>query len=192
MRPELNKNTDSNEFINYYWLKEELYRFCKDISLPANGSKKELTDRIYIYLKTGDILIPENKKTPKSYNKELKITLNSVIPKGYKNDEKHREFFKSVIGSHFKFNVQFMNWMKDNHGKSYQEAISEWLKIQNYKKSGKKTVISGQFEYNQYTRDFFKANKDYSREDAIKCWKYKKSLSGSNKYEVSDLTILNK
>lgn len=116
--------------------------------------------------------------------------MDSKIPEGYKNDERHRAFFKSEIGEHFKFNVPFMNWMKVNSGKTYKEAISEWNRIISEKKDGKKTEISSQFQYNQYTRDFFNANPDAKRNDAIKCWKYKKSLPGHNKYEEEDLVTL--
>lgn len=192
MRPLLNLNIDPDDFLDYYWLKNELYKFCKSNSIPANGSKKELTDRIYKYLKTGEIIKSEKKLKQKKYDSSLKITLESEIPEGYNNDQNHRAFFKEVIGEHFKFNVQFMNWMKDNNGKTYQDAVDEWLRIAEEKKSGKRTIISGQFKYNQYTRDFYSANKGYSREDMIKCWKYKKSLPGSNIYEESDLSVLDK
>ena len=37
----------------------------------------------------------------------------------------------------------------------------------------------------------FKDNEDKTLNDAIKCWNYKKSLKGHNKYEKSDLDILN-
>ena len=83
-----------------------------------------------------------------------------------------------------------MNWMKENPGRSYREAIDQWNKIYLLKKKGLKWEISPQFEYNQYTRDFFKANPSASKDDAIKCWKYKKSLPGPNKYERKDLIAL--
>ena len=54
-----------------------------------------------------------------------------------------------------------------------------------------KTEIDKQFQYNQYIRDFFKDNDDKTLKDAIKCWNYKKSLKGHNKYEKSDLDVLN-
>ena len=52
------------------------------------------------------------------------------------------------------------------------------------------TAIGKQFEYNTYIRDFFADNKGASLDDAIRCWKYKKSLKGQNKYERSDLKVL--
>ncbi len=190
MRPKLDKKINPENFDNYYWLKEELFEFCKKYSISSRGSKQEITERISYYLRTGKVLNIKSqisKKIPKSTEDLL---VDSKISDIYKNDEKHRVFFKSIIGEHFKFNVKFMNWMKKNSGKTYQDAVDEWFRLEKEKKSGKKLSIAPQFEYNQYTRDFFQENKDLSREDAIKCWKYKKSLSGSNKYEKEDLKIL--
>ena len=39
MRPILNKQTGADEFILYYWLKEELVSFCKEQGLSTGGSK---------------------------------------------------------------------------------------------------------------------------------------------------------
>ncbi|WP_155830517.1 hypothetical protein [Butyrivibrio sp. NC3005] len=39
-------------------------------------------------------------------------------------------------------------------------------------------------------QDFFADNKGASLDDAIRCWKYKKSLKGQNKYERSNLKVL--
>ncbi len=190
MRPKLNIKTDAEEFINFYWLKEELFSFCKNTDLPTSGSKDVLTQRIYEYLRTGNIITQTIKSENKKKTVISPLSLDSKIPEGYRNDERHRTFFKSEIGDHFKFNVLFMNWMKDNSGKTYREAISEWNRIIAEKKQGKKIEISSQFQYNQYTRDFFNENTNAKRDDAIKCWKYKKSLPGHNKYEKGDLVAL--
>ena len=190
MRPKLDLKIHPEEFINFYWLKEELFTFCKHNNLPGSGNKNEITERIYKYLKPGKFIKPVMMNQAKSTIVNTPLCLDSKIPEGYKNDEKHRSFFKSQIGEHFKFNVPFMNWMKENYGNTYRDAISEWTRIVNEKKQGKKTEISSQFQYNQYTRDFFKANPDDRRKDAIKCWKYKKSLPGHNKYEKEDLVAL--
>ena len=41
-----------------------------------------------------------------------------------------------------------MDWMKTNAGKTYQQAIAEWLRIDAEKKSGIKREIGSQFQYN--------------------------------------------
>lgn len=188
MRPILNRDISSKDFENNYWLKEELIEFCRSHELPASGSKGNLEEVIKYFLDTGNKLQVKKKVSFKA--DRFKITLDSVIPDRYKNDENHRTFFRSVIGDKFKFNVTFMNWMKDNSGKTYKEAVDHWFYIDKERKKGIKREISSQFEYNQYTRDFFKDNPERNREECIKCWKYKKSVPGSNRYERSDLNCL--
>ncbi len=190
MRPNLDKNILLEDFREYYWLKAELIVFCRNNKLSATGEKEELQKRIDHYLSTGERLVPAKRHSKKSINKKSTIALTTLLEESYKNDAVNRAFFKSVIGDRFKFNVVFMNWVKQNSEKTYQEAVNEWLEIEKEKKSGKKQKISSQFEYNQYTRDFFNANPNKSRTDAIKCWKYKKNIPGSNKYEDSDLASL--
>jgi hypothetical protein len=194
MRPALTKNIPLESFRDYYWLKAELSAFCRNNQISPSGSKKEIQDRIEHYLKTGIKPGKRNRKNAlKSRDKtEESISLEKQIQANYRNDKFHREFFKSIIGKRFKFNVPFMNWMKSNSNKTYQQAVDEWLRIEIEKKAGKKNKIAPQFEYNQYTRDFFSANPSKTRKDAIRCWKYKKSMPGTNTYEISDLAALKK
>ena len=186
-RPELSIKLKSNEFLEYYYLKEELVSFCRENGLPASGGKAELTERIAYYLDTGKIkaVKPVRNRKPKI----PAITRDSIIESGFVCSEMHRAFFKREIGDSFSFNVAFQKWLRSNSGKTYADAIAAYKEIKSTKKPGKKD-IDKQFEYNTYVRDFFCDNKGASLADAIKCWKYKKSKKGSNKYERSDLTAL--
>ena len=190
-RPELNNQIEPSVFLNFYWLKTELQQFCRQLSIPVSGSKQELTDRIYTYLSEGTIkkVKGRGRVIDQSINDEL--GLEAIIQPGYRSDERHRAFFKEKIGTHFKFNVPFMNWMNSNAGSTYREAIEEWHRIDQAKRAGEKFDIGNQFEYNQYMRDFFSSNPEQSRQSAIKCWREKRSRPGSNKYEESDLQWLN-
>ena len=191
-RPELKKGLDGNTFRNYYYLKEELVDFCRQNNLPTSGGKVELTDRIACYLDTGEVMKPtsEKKTASKKTTDVGELTEDTIIEFGFVCSEKHRAFFKEKIGKSFSFNVLFQRWLKANAGKTYGDAIEAYYRILEEKKNGR-TTIDKQFEYNTYIRDFFDDNKDRSLDDAIKCWKYKKSLPGHNRYERSDLTILN-
>lgn len=187
-RPILNTKLDSKTFRSYYYLKEELVEFCRDNGIPTSGPKIELTDRITYFLDTGLV-----KKVTKNKNKTIdvgRITEDTIIEQNMVCSEKHRAFFKEKIGKTFSFNVQFQKWLKANAGKTYGAAIEAYYMILEEKKKGK-TKIDRQFEYNTYIRDFFEANNGRSLDDAIKCWKYKKSLPGHNRYEDSDLEVLN-
>ena len=188
-RAKLNKDLDANIFREYYYLKEELVEFCRMNHLPASGGKIELTERIACFLDTGKVekTAPKIRKTS---NVE-EITEDTTIESGFVCSEKHRTFFRDKIGKGFSFNVLFQQWLKENPGKTYKDAIEAYYRILAEKKISR-TKIDKQFEYNTYIRDFFDDNKGKSLEEAIICWKYKKSLPGHNRYEKSDLIALNK
>ena len=196
-RPQLTKDLKSEDFKEYYFLKEELKDFCKKEGLKVSGSKNQLEERIIYYLDTGKSL--DNSRSIKNKNNYSKsnsnkattseeITLDSILGENFKCSEDKREFFEKEIGKGFKFKVKFQKWLKVNPDKTYQDAINAYYELQNSKE---KTKIDKQFQYNQYIRDFFDDNDDKTLNDAIKCWKYKKSIKGHNKYEKSDLDILN-
>jgi len=186
-RPDLNIELDSKTFKEYYYLKEELVAFCKKNGLQAVGSKIELTDRIATYLATKEKTYINNTKRRTTIIDEL--TTDSIIENNFVCSEIHRAFFKKYIGNSFKFNVLFQKWLKNNAGKTYNDAIKAYYEILEDKKNNKHD-IDKQFEYNTYIRDFFASNKDKSLKDAIKCWNYKKEVKGHHKYENDDLKIL--
>ena len=186
-RPILDNKISGKTFKSYYYLKEELMAFCKQIGLQTAGGKIELTNRISHYLDTGEEL--SSKTKPKTTKDIGIVTADSLIESDFVCSEKHRVFFKQTIGSSFSFNVLFQKWLKQNAGRTYSDAIHAYYQILEDKKKGK-TTIDKQFEYNTYIRDFFADHSDKTLEEAIKCWKYKKGLQGHNRYERSDLIAL--
>ena len=184
---DLNEKLDGETFRSYYYLKKELVDFCRENNLPVSGGKVELTDRIACFLDTGKVLETSVKR--KATIDIGLITENTRIESNIVCSEKHRSFFKEKIGKSFSFNVLFQKWLKSNAGKTYGDAIHAYYQILEEKKKGK-TTIDKQFEYNTYIRDFFEDNQGRSLEEAIICWKYKKSLQGHNRYEKSDLVVL--
>lgn len=186
-RPELNKDLDSKTFRDFYYLKEELVDFCRKYGLPTSGGKIEITDRVAYFLDTGKVL--NNSAAKRGRTAISNIDENTEIESDFVCSEKHRAFFKERIGESFSFNVAFQKWLKTNAGKTYKEAIEAYYQILEDKKKGK-TKIDRQFEYNTYIRDFFEDNKGKSLDDAIKCWKYKKQMKGHNRYERSDLIVI--
>lgn len=186
IRPDLKSITNKEQFLQYYYLKEELIAFCKENNLSSSGSKEVLTNRIASFLNGSNLL--ETKQATKK-NLVTIITLDTSIEENIVCSEVHRRFFKEQIGKQFTFNVVFQNWLKVNSGNPYSEAILAWYKIKE-ERTNKQTIIGKQFEYNAYIRDFFAVNKDLSLPQAIMCWNYKKNLAGPHNYEESDLIIL--
>ena len=186
-RRNLDINLDENTFRNCYYLKEELVEFCKENGLSTGGSKAELTERIAIFLKTGEVCA-QNTSSKKRASIDS-IDEESLIEDNFVCSQKHRTFFESKIGKSFSFNVRFQKWLKANAGKTYKDAIDAYKHIAEDKKNYKEPIDS-QFEYNRYIRDFFEDNHDKSLKDAIACWNYKKSMQGHNRYEKDDLVAL--
>lgn len=188
-RPDLDLKLSAEIFRQYYYLKEELVDFCRKNNLQATGSKSELSERIEVFLESGKRTRAEHKTLKTQSAGEIKP--NNIIEENFVCSEKHRAFFKEQVGKSFSFNVAFQKWLKSNAGKTYAEAITAYHQILQEKKSAKgKGEIEKQFEYNTYIRDFFAANKDKTLGQAIKCGKFKKSQKGHNKYEDSDLAVL--
>ena len=187
MRPELSKDMDGQTFRSFYYLKEELVAFCRNQGLPTAGGKIELTDRIAHYLDTGEAVAA--KSLSRSTARTGVIAPSSAIEPNFVCTEQHRAFFLQHIGPGFHFNVPFQKWLKANPGKTYEQAIEAYFKIQEERKQGG-SEIDRQFEYNTYVRDFFQDNEGKTLRQAILCWNYKKSLPGHNRYEFSDLSAL--
>jgi hypothetical protein len=187
-RPELARGLSPQSFREYYYLKSELAEFCRKERLSASGGKAELTDRIEKYLKTGEPPAAAKSVAGKPAT-QTEMSLTSVIEENFRCSERHRSFFKGIIGGGFKFNVEFQTWLKSNAGKTYADAALAYREIVERKKTTA-TEIGAQFEYNAYIRAFFEANKGRTLEQAIACWKHKKSLPGHNGYEPRDLAVL--
>jgi len=196
-RPILNKTISIKDLKEFYWLKEELVKFCRIEGLKTTGGKIEITERIENYLRTGEKNlkrehIKEVSKSKFDWKKE-KLTLQTTITDNYKNTENVRNFLIDHIGKHFKFNVKFMNWMKTNSDKNLSDAINQWKFIYSESKNSKAPKkIAPQFEYNNYLRDFLADNPNLRREVGINLWKIKKSLRGDNKYSKEDLNLIDK
>lgn len=202
-RPVLSGEMSVEEFRNYYFLKEELVRFCREKGLSTGGSKAELTERVARFLgglpgddgiavcgrSSGRRVSQNGALRPRAASRDEFLSEESVIEDGFVCSERHRAFFREKIGAGFRFVVPFQRWLRANAGRTYGEAIEAYREIMRV--GGSSSEIGEQFEYNRYVRDFFADNRGkYGLREAIICWKYKRDLPGHNKYERTDLKVL--
>ncbi len=89
----LTNNLTSEEFKQYYFLKEELKDFCRSEGLKVSGSKQELENRIIHYLSTGEKL-NEPVVRKKSNTSSSEFTLDSRLGENFKC-RNSRSSFKS-------------------------------------------------------------------------------------------------
>lgn len=168
-RPTLDLETDANDFLAFYWLKDELVEFCRVNGLPTSGSKRELTERIAHFLRTGELLLPE--KRPKLKTDGQAPTLETLITSDYRSNQINRAFFEEMIGKHFHFSTAFQQYFKDNVGKTYGDAVAYWYELEEQEKRGVKNDIAPQFEYNRFIRQYHEQNPDATHAAAVAAWK---------------------
>ncbi|MCC2328540.1 DUF6434 domain-containing protein [Bacillus wiedmannii] len=191
VRPPLSTSISVEDFLDYYWLKEELQDFCRSVGLSTAGGKIEITERIAKYLRTGvkEKYVTRNATSVRSSSPSNSVsygdlTLDTVIKPGFKCTQNHRNFFKSVIGPKFHFSVELQDYIKANVGKTYHDVVEEYYRIQERKKAGVRTTISKQFEYNTFIRDYYDdpQNEGKPLSEAINAWKEVRSQRGANVY----------
>lgn len=194
-RPNILDIQTGEELKKWYWLKDELVNFAKSTDTIYVGSKFEILERLANKL-DGKKEQVENKNTALSkFNwKTKKLTLDTIITDSYKNSENTRKFFKEYCGQKFAFSISFMAWMKQNVGRTLQDAIKEWEKTQKLQKDKSyKSEIPDSNQYNKYTRDFFVDNPEKTVQDARNFWKLKRKLPlGRHIYERTDLQLKEK
>jgi Domain of unknown function (DUF6434)/SAP domain-containing new25 len=193
-RPSIFDIESGDELKRWYWLKEELITFCKTAKIRSNGSKFEILDRIATALDNCFPDVSNNRKKTKaaSFNwAKEKLTLETIITENYTNGPNTRSFFKEYCGEKFHFSIPFMAYMKENTGKTLQDAIGFWMNLQDLRKvKNFKSEIPAGNQYNQYLRDFFADNPGKTITEARNFWKLKRSLPlGKHIYERTDLKL---
>lgn len=173
-RPALNRQTTPDDFLSYYWLKEELIEFLRVNELPASGSKQALTDRILQFLATGTAEKTSSQKISKRTD-EMPNTFSrqSVIEAGWRCSQALRTFFEQEIGRHFHFASVMRDFIHHGTGKTLEEAIVTWEAAQQHPKTEK--GIAPQFEYNRHIREYFKKHPGAALQEAIQAWYVKKA-----------------
>jgi hypothetical protein len=195
-RPNITTIKTGEELKNWYWLKEELVDFCKQIQLSYLGSKFEILERIASKLDNKITTKPEKKSqtakhtTAFNWSKAV-LSVDTVITDSYTNGPNSRKFFKEQCGDKFHFSISLMNFIKNNCGKTLQDAIDEWHRLNEQKKDKNfKSEIPEGNQYNKYIRDFFADNPTMTMQQARHFWKLKRNLPlGRHIYEKSDLDL---
>ncbi|MDE5545840.1 MAG: SAP domain-containing protein [Anaeroplasmataceae bacterium] len=152
-RPDFEEIKSYDEFIKYYWYREELQEICKNLHLEYNVEKKELNQIIESYFK--GILIPHQPKSKsKCATKDLALDTR-ILDCGFTFGPKFRDFFIQVTGDpKFKFTadmVATVKVVKETKDKSF--TLGDLLDI----KFGKKTYAkfdNSSCQWNKFLKDF--------------------------------------
>jgi hypothetical protein len=191
-RAPLTRSTSARDFRDFYWLKEELQRFCRAHGLSTSGGKREIADRIEHLLRTGQRPEPASSlksnaalRRPANTAPAGKLSMATCAPAGFRCTQEARAFFEEALGRSFRFTVSLQRFIKDHPGVTFARIAEEWRRQEAMRKSGSfRPEIAPQFEYNQFTRDYFAdpRNESKSRRDCIEAWKRTRARRGDNKY----------
>lgn len=193
-RPKIATITNGSELRRWYWLKSELLAHAKAVGLKTTGGKFEILDRIAHYLDTGappsEVKIKAGSKF--DWHKE-DLTDATVLTDSYKNSQNVRRYFKSRLGDGFKFNIEFMAWLKANTGKTLADACDEYRAMKAREAApGFQSQIADHNQFNQYTRDFLADNPGAGLDRVRRVWALKikrPSDTGRHVYDRDDLDL---
>ncbi|MEM9437617.1 MAG: DUF6434 domain-containing protein [Pseudomonadota bacterium] len=195
-KPGIETITDAAELRRWYWLKTDLVRRAKELGLRTAGGKFEILERIAHFLETGETEPVTSGKAPVmstfDWHKEP-LSDDTVLTDSYKNSQNVRRYFKSRLGDGFKFNIEFMAWLKGNAGRTLADACEEYREMKAREASpGFKSKIAHHNQFNQYTRDFLADNPEMGMEEVRRYWALKSALpseTGRHVYDRSDLEL---
>jgi len=192
LRPDIATLTDSSELRRWYWKKTELATEARRLGLKCTGAKFAILERICHFLDTGEHQAPDDVhlKVTSSFDWHSgKLTPDTIITDNYKNTQNVRRFFRAHLDPGFKFNISFMDWLKQNIGSTLDDAGRYWLSQQT---RTTQTKIKPHNQFNQYVRDFLDDNPTLTMKDAREVWARKKATpsdTGRHIYESDDLKL---
>ncbi|MEO0768301.1 MAG: DUF6434 domain-containing protein [Cyanobacteria bacterium J06649_4] len=187
-RPDLARITSGAELQRWYWQKSELVAYCRSHKLGVSGNKRELLNRMSHFIETGEILPPTRKVSQSKFDwGKATLSLSTRITDSYKNTRNVRAFMKKHASEQFAFSNEFMQWMRDNEGKTLADAVSFWLEL-NHKKqhAGYREKPLPQNQYNQFTRALSQSVPGISSSEIRRLWAIKRSKPGPHIYQPGD------
>ncbi|MDE7056472.1 MAG: SAP domain-containing protein [Lactobacillus sp.] len=181
------------EFEHTYYYKTDLLKICKELSLPASGTKAELNYYITTYLNG----MPATQIKPKRRQKSRRSLTYQEINLDTK-----------LVGSGFSFNSEARRWFADYFGvknfsfkkemaiiKRKAEAENDTkitirdliYRIEHWNQEEIGSVAEEQtYQWNNFVRDFFKDSASIKYEDRLKVaailWNKVKKSSNSKIY----------
>ncbi|PSU35486.1 DUF6434 domain-containing protein [Photobacterium lutimaris] len=190
-KPALDNRISVEDFQQHYWLKKELAKFCVENNLGTSGLKMEMETRIITFLKTGERVavkpgkIHSRNEPIVNYHKGP-FSRATPITSTLKRTRVVREFFIQEIGTKFHFTIRLNKYLRENIGKTFGDAIEDWLKEDHLKNQpGYKSAIVPQCQYNQYIRDYMAEKPESSFKEAVESWNSIRDQKGDHKFRTT-------
>ncbi|MEY8566497.1 DUF6434 domain-containing protein [Corynebacteriaceae bacterium 7-707] len=155
------------EFQRWYWLKDELVVFAKQLGIRTTGGKELLAARIVA--KLGGRAFTEPSTAKRSGGKQLSapISPDTVIPVGQRCSQVVRRWMAERAGEDFHFDAEMRAFFAEADGtRTMQDAVDHWRATRGQSRRN----IDPQFEYNRFTRSWHEQNPGSSRDELLAAW----------------------
>jgi len=171
-RPTLRPGLAAEEFRRWYWLKDELIGFARELGIRSTGSKETLTARIAAKLGGGEFVEPDEPRRGGSGQLSGTLLPETVIPVGQRCSQAVRAWLAAQVGEGFRFDAEMRAFFANSDGTlTMQDAVDHW-----YATRGRgPRSIDNQFEYNRFTRTWYDEHPDGSRKDLLAAWQQYRS-----------------
>lgn len=166
-RPPLQPSMKASEFDRWYWLKEELQRFARQLGVSAAGSKQLLTARISARLAGREFTEPAGHSKPPAAQLAGRLTEATVIPPGQRCSQNLRAWFVAQVGAEFRFDAAMRAFFRDVSGtETLGDALAHWRDTRGRGPAD----IDTQFEFNRFTRAWHAAHPGDDRTALLAAW----------------------
>lgn len=168
------------EILSYLHV-DELKLQLEQLDLSSKGfNKNELIQRLVHYAITGKELLPV--EIPAISRASWGVP-NVLDPKtlmlfcSYKNDLETRNFFKKLIGNHFHFTAQGIDWLRERwlegNPPTYADFANEWQAEYERNKQQKRPPKQ-EWAYIRFVQEYMQRFPNASKKEINDAWKVKR------------------
>ncbi len=167
-RPDLTSALSEQEFLRWYWLKEELESFARESGIHATGSKDLLAARIGASLAGHKFVEPSPSRRASGQQLSGVLLPSAIIPSGQRSSQVVRAWMLEQVGPSFHFDAEMREFFAQSDGtKTMQDAVDHFHSTRDQSDKS----IDDQFEYNRFTRAWHQDHPEGSREDLLESWR---------------------
>lgn len=169
LRPPLNAAMSGEDLMRWYWLRNELTAFARDLGISTAGNKEALQARIAAQLDGRPLpaRMPTGRAGPCS-QLTGPLTAQTRVPRGQRCSQHLRAWFEDRLGPSFRFDAEMRRWFAGTDGTAtLADAVAHWQAT----RGTASTQIDRQFEFNRFTRTWHATHPEGTREQLLIAWR---------------------
>ncbi len=155
-KPQLSCQLSADIFRQHYYDKKELIHFCRSMGIPTSGLKNELTQRIDVFLSTGQVMPVTRKRQSSKPDSESGLALDKKVFH-YRSDLVTRRFLQKHVPNFTGFSALLQKKIRlclDNNEQLTYLDVIEMYKNLIQSKSKTSRVAHDSCQYNQFCIDY--------------------------------------